>query len=272
MDPWGAFSEAWGLAAVKPRVLIPWALPFAATLLGIGLIAHFGGAPLTDWEAALVRLGIPAVLLFASLELLAVACASAVTVEFVRQSQREESEDLRGAMEVGVRRTLSLVALYIVKWVFLAAALVVPAVVTVLIFSRFIPLLVLGLIAVVGGWAILYVALSLAEAALVVEDAGVVEALGLAWSTSQGARWPLAWLWVLIGITYGLLYLLGRLPVVGPWIKVLGATLVSYGATAAPALAYLWLSDALVQKPTELPPSPSEPRRWTDEMDRGRLA
>lgn len=141
-------------------------------------------------------------------------------------------------MEVGVRRTLSLFALYIVKWVLLGAALVVPAVVTVLIFSRFIPLLVLGLIAVVGGWAILYVALSLAEAALVVEDAGVVEALGLAWSTSQGARWPLAWLWVLIGISYGLLYLLGRLPVVGPWIMVLGATLVSYGATAAPALAY----------------------------------
>jgi hypothetical protein len=247
--------DAVTLAVRRPVVLMP-----SIGLLALGLVLAALG---------LDRLGVIGWLLILGV-FLAFLWSLAATTLLVSQAERGEAPALGVALRRGLSSLLRLFLLFIALAVILFIAVGIPSLIVFLIVGQIVtigdPFSIIaggiagqaptGQVPISKGeeallrflsfslllWVLfLVVKVSLAEAAVVLDGLGPIEAVGESWYLTQGegAFWRLVGIVILIALGGDLLdFALTRIPTVG---SLLSFVLVSYVGIAAFALAYLRL-------------------------------
>ncbi len=236
-----ALSEAWEFLKSKPKVLLPW-LGVHGILL---LVAEF--LPVlelgTGHDGALGSWVWIIVLFYFFFELALLAWARATTVLAVDTKAAGKEFALPGTLRAALARTPGLFFLYLVSLLLVGVTVGLPLVLTYFLFRGVVPLLIISWIAIGLGWGLLiFVRLTMAEAAFLLDRMGIVEAIASAWEAAKGRFWSLLGLVIGLGLFLFICELLGRIPSVGPFLELAG-NVVGYYLRAA-ALAWMYLSAA----------------------------
>ncbi|MCS7217215.1 MAG: hypothetical protein NZ924_06075 [Candidatus Bipolaricaulota bacterium] len=231
-------KQATELAFTQPVVLIPWGVFWLVAFLGAIFTARWGPAAIAPNLVDLfLWLGVN-------------AWASAASLEFLRGLAGGGAPRGREVLRQGLRQTPRLIALYLAILLLLGIALGLPALL-LLVARGSLGALILVSLGLFVWFVFLWTRLALAEAAVILGDATLAEALRHSWSLTRAAFLPilgLLFLATLAGAALGLMSL-----ALGPAFTAFSSALWTYTVTVGAGYAYMELRRA------QEPPAAPEP-------------
>ncbi len=241
MGAFDALAEAWWMMRKRPKVLGLWlwiaVLNLVAALLAAKLI--LGDVMATNQILEdLFKRSILLSVIFGVVDLVLVSWASAVTLLHVGAYSREEAS-LAHPLREGLRRTPSLVLLIILRVLLLAVSVALPAVIIVLIVRASWTISALFTLGIFCWFLIFITRISLADAALVLNELPPSEAISWSWDYSREAFFSLLGLFVLLLLMGFLLHLLTKIPLLGAFLTPFVFSFQWYLGTAAFGFMYV---------------------------------
>lgn len=244
-----AISEAWEFVRSRPKLLLPWIATYGILILAWTLFLFPGSEPRVEiGKGQLIGLGVVLSLIWLALW----AWASAATVLAVEAKTTGKESGFGHILREALARTPALFLLYLLMFGFVGVAVALPLLITYLLFRGILPLLILAWIGIGLVWgAIVLVRVLLAEAALLVDRMGIVEAIGSSWEAAKGRFWSLLGLLILFALAELVFTLLGYIPYLGWLLELVGGTLAACLLTAALAFIYLSLGETKLAATTQ---------------------